>query len=126
MVLNLPVAGLLPENRDDAIFRLVLNNKEGFLRYVLLLLSEYTSGFFSGRDLFGTKGTTVSLADNFSGDTAILEELVRAFSRGPDKLEEVKSVVKRLTSDRTKPSPVPPEFLKLWAVFETAMEGVGK
>ena len=125
MVLNLPVAGL-PENRDDAIFRLVLNNKEGFLRYVLLLLSEYAGGFFGGRDIFGTKGNTGSLTDDFSGDTAILEELVRAFSRGPDKLEEVKSVVNRLTSDRTKPSPVPPEFLKLWAVFETAMEEVGK
>lgn len=125
MVLNLPVAGL-PENRDDAIFRRVLNNKEGFLRYVLLLLSEYSDGFFSGRDIFSREETTVSLADNFSGDTAILEELVRAFSRGPDKLKEVKSVVKRLTSDPTKPSSVPPEFLRLWAVFETAMEEVGK
>ena len=125
MVLNLPVAGF-PENRDDAIFRLVLNNKEGFLRYVLLLLSEYAGGFFSGRDIFSRKGTTVSLTDDFSGDTAILEELVRAFSRGPDKLKEVKSIVKRLTSDQTKLSSVPPEFLRLWEVFETAMEEAGK
>ena len=125
MVLNLPVAGF-PENRDDAIFRLVLNNKEGFLRYVLLLLSEYAGGFFSSRDIFSRKGTIGSLAGNFSGDTAILEELVRAFSRGPDKLKEVKSVVKRLTSDQTKSSSVPQEFLRLWEVFETAMEEAGK
>lgn len=125
MVLNLPVTGF-PENRDDAIFRFVLDNKEGFLRYVLLLLNEYASGFFSARDIFSRKGTTVSLADDFSGDTAILEELVRAFSRGPDKLKEVKSIVKRLTSDQTKPSSIPPEFLRLWTVFEAAMEETGK
>ena len=54
MVLNLPVVGL-PENRDDAIFRLILKTREGFLRYVLLLLGEYTDGFGGGRDIFSLK-----------------------------------------------------------------------
>ena len=125
MVLNLPVVGL-PENRDDAIFRFILNNQEGFLRYVLLLLGEYTDGFGGGRNIFSLKNGTDSAASGFAGDVAVLEELVRAFSRDADKLKDVAAVVDRLMRDQTMPSAVPPEFLRLWAVFEAAMEEAGK
>lgn len=122
MVLNLPIDGL-PENRDDAIFKLVLNNREGFLRYILLLLGEYTGGLFGRGSLFdGGKGSGF-WSDSFSGDVPILEELARAFSRSPDKLKDVRAVVKRLMRDQTTASIVPRKFLDLWAVFEAAMEG---
>jgi len=121
MVLNLPVVGL-PKNRDDAIFKLVLSNREGFLRYILLLLGEYAGGFLGKGDIFGGKNSTGSWTDSFSGDIPILEELVRAFSRNSDKLEDVRSVVNRLIRDQTTTSIIPTEFLELWAVFETAME----
>jgi len=125
VVLNLPVIGL-PEDRDDAIFKLVLNNKEGFLRYILLLLSEYSGGFISDGFQFGRGKGPMSWADNFSGETPILEELARAFSRSPDKLADVRAVMNRLKRDQTTTSVVPPEFLQLWAVFETALSEVGK
>jgi hypothetical protein len=120
MVLNLPVDGL-PENRDDAIFKLVLNNREGFLRYILLLLGEYTGGVFGRSSLFDGGNGNGSWADSFSGDIPILEELARAFSRSPDKLKDVRAVVNRLMRDQTTTSIVPTEFLNLWAVFEAAM-----
>ncbi len=125
MVLNLPVVGL-PENRDDTIFRRILNNREGFLRYVLLLLGEYTDSFGGGRDVFSLKNGTDSAASGFAGDVAVLEELVRAFSRDVNKLKDVAAVVDRLMRDQTMPSAVPPEFLRLWIVFEAAMEEAGK
>jgi hypothetical protein len=125
IVLNLPVDGL-PENRDDAIFKLVLNNREGFLRYILLLLGEYTGVFLGGGGLFAGGNGIGSWADGFSGEIPILEELVRAFSRNPDKLVDVGAVVNRLMSDHTPNSIVPPEFLDLWAVFKTAMAETDK
>ena len=125
MVLNLPVVGL-PESRDDAVFRLILNNREGFLRYILLLLGEYGGGFLGGRDIFGEKTGGDFQTDGFLGDIPILEELVRTFSRSPDKLKDIAAVVDRLTRDQTKSSVVPAEFLKLWAVFQTAVEETGR
>ena len=125
MVLNLPVDGL-PENRDDAIFRLILNNRESFLRYVLLLLDEYADGFRGGREVFKLRNSASSASGGFTSDVAVLEELVRAFSRDADKLKDVAAVVDRLMRDQTVSSAVPPEFLRLWTVFETAMEEAGK
>jgi hypothetical protein len=125
MVMNLPVDGL-PANRDDAIFKLVLNNREGFLRYILLLLGEYTGGFLGKGSLFDAGNGTGSWADRFSGDIPILEELARAFSRSPDKLMDVRAVVNRLMRDQSATSIVPKEFLELWAIFEAAMAEVAR
>jgi len=125
MVLNLPVEGL-PENRDDAIFKLVLNNREGFLRYILLLLGEYAGGFLDKGNLFHSGNGTGFWAEGFSGEVPILEELTRAFSRSPDKLKDVKAVVKRLMHDETTTSIIPKEFLDLWNIFEIAMEEADK
>ena len=125
MVLNLPVEGL-PGNRDDAIFRFILNSKEGFLRYILLLLGEYSGGFDSGKDIFRTKNETGSTTEDFPDNIAVLEELVRAFSRDPEKLKDVAEIVNRLAHGRTAGAAVPEEFLKLWSVFETAIEEAGK
>jgi len=125
MVLNLPVIGL-PENRDDAIFKLVLNNREGFLKYILLLLGEYTGDIVSTGDLFDGGKDTGSWNKVFSEETPILEELTRAFSRSPEKLKDVGDVMRRLTDDKTTPSVVPPQFVELWKVFEDAMAEVNK
>ena len=120
MVLNLPVDGL-PENRDEAIFRLVLNNREGFLRYILLLLGEYAGDVLETRSLFNDGRGTSSWTEAFVGEIPILEELTRAFSRNPKKLKDVEAVIRRLMRDETTASIVPPQFIELWNVFEDAM-----
>ena len=125
MVLNLPVAGI-PEDRDDAIFRCVLKKKEDFLRYVLLLLGDWAGGFRGREGVFVPKDGTGSAAGGFADETAVLEELVRAFSRDPDRLGDVAAVVNRLTLRGKASGAVPGEFLELWSVFEAAMEEVRK
>ena len=125
MVLNLPVAGI-PEDRDDAIFRCVLKKKEDFLRYVLLLLGDWAGGFGGREGVFVPKDGTGSAAGGFADETAVLEELVRAFSRDPDRLGDVAAVVNRLTLRGKASGAVPGEFLGLWSVFEAAMEEVRK
>jgi hypothetical protein len=52
----------------------------------------------------------------------LLEELVRAYSRAPERLVEVSLVVRRLTEGDDNQQIVPAEFLETWAVFEQAME----
>jgi len=125
MVLNLPLDGL-PENRDDAIFRLVLNNREGFLRYILLLLGEYAGDFLGAGSLFNSGRGSSSWSEAFSGEMPILEELARAFSRSPEKLKDVEAVMRRLMHDESTASIVPQQFVELWNVFEDAMAEANK
>jgi hypothetical protein len=106
MVLNIPVDGL-PENRDDEIYKMVLKNQEGFLRYILLILGEYAEGIFGKGQFFDRKKSKGPWSFSFNAETPILEELARAFSRNPDKLKDVKSVVERLTGMKLQTSLFP-------------------
>lgn len=121
MVMNIPIEGL-PENRDDAIFKLVLKNREGFLRYILLILGEYADDIPNGGEIAHTGDGASSWGDGFYGEVPILEELARAFSREPDKLKDIAEVVGRLKRNEEHTSIIPHGFTELWKVFEVAME----
>jgi hypothetical protein len=125
MVLNLPLEGISEENRNDAIFRSVLNNKEGFLKYLLLLLEEQAGNLFgTDGNPFGKKGDRFWSA-GLLGEAPILEEMTRCFSRNPEKLEDIKNVIDRLMRNKKEESIIPEEFLALWKVFEKAMKESG-
>ncbi len=125
LVLNLPIEGL-PENRDDAIFRLVLNNREGFLRYLRMLLGEDGAPFGSEGGVFGGGDGNGGWSPRFSDEVPILEELARAFSRNPEKLKDVRAVLDRLKKNPDTASIIPPDFVRVWTVFEDAMREVGR
>lgn len=122
MALNLPVVGL-PDERDAAILRTVVRNKDGFLRYLLLLLgdragTEIPVGAGAGA---GVGVGAWSGAASFT--TPLLEELTRAFSRDRERLREIGQVIRRLQEHADgQEAVVPPEILELWQVFERALE----
>lgn len=122
LVLNLPVEGVSSREREDAIFRLVLDNQDGFLKYLLLLLGEEAGNLFSQPgNPFGGNGRGAwmkALGEN----APILEELTRCFSRHPEKLKDIKSVVERLRIEDQEKPVIPAAFLGLWKVFEEAMK----
>ena len=118
-VLNLPVKGL-PEERDSAVLQTVVRNKEGFLRYLLLLLGNLDFGPPPLDD--NGQGGSSAWCFGGTGGMPLLEELVRAFCREPERLREVGRVVRRLTEGEESQKIVPEEFLDIWAVFEEAME----
>jgi hypothetical protein len=124
-VLKLPVDGL-PDERDAAILRLLLNNRDGFLRYLLLLLGEQdASGPFA--QACGTGGAFHGGWGDADGEALpLLEELTRAFSRDPQRLAEVRRVIDKLRAAdgarRVGGEPIPDAFLALWGVFEQALQ----
>jgi hypothetical protein len=119
-VLNLPVDGL-PGDRNSAILQTVISNQDGFIRYLLLLLGEDpSSGILSSGQ---GAGPSLWLARLAAGeDVPLLEELTRAYSRYPDRLNEVSGLVRELSREG-KEAVIPENFLKLWSVFESAMGG---
>lgn len=116
--LNLPVEGL-PEERDAAILQTVVRNRDGFLRYLLLLLGGI------GEDALPPAMGGAAGAGYWNGraleNLPLLEELTRAYCREPDRLREVSQVVRQLADGDQDGSVVPPEFLELWQVFEAAL-----
>ena len=122
--LNLPLDNP-PKERDTAILRTVLGNREGFMRYLLLLLGE-----FDEKLRIDTNGTRLGADGRWSvgGEDALplLEEMTRAFSRDPARLHEIRNIVERLDSDANSADIVPEDFRALWGIFDKALGERGK
>lgn len=120
-VLNLPIQDL-PEGREAAVVRTVIANQEGFLRYLALLLAE-----LDGDPIATSERTIIDWKSWFASgdgeDLALLEPLVRALARDPERLDDVRRVVERIRSGEGEGAEIiPAEFLELWESFEAALE----
>lgn len=116
-VLNLPINGV-PEERKAAILNTVIANQEGFIRYLLLLLGDGSSGELPEyRGSSGWGRWLSRLGDQ--EDIPLLEELTRTYSRYPDRLLDISTLIHELSSHENKV--IPEDFLKVWSVFETAI-----
>ena len=117
--LNLPLCNL-PEGRHAAILHAALKNREGFLRYLLLLLGEFSGGL--GQNIDGTgSGASGQESDKSEDVLPLLEEMTRAFSRDPTRLHEIRGAVERLESGTDSNNFIPEEFRTLWATFDKAL-----
>ena len=121
--LNLPVGGL-PDERDAAILRTVVQNRGGFLRYLLLLLGQEGAGEdLLARALKGTGAATGPGAwgSVVGSELPLLEELTRAFSRDPERLRHIGRTIAHLLKSPDGEEIVPRELVELWRVFEVAL-----
>ena len=118
--LNLPLENP-PQEREAAVLRTVLDNREGFLRYLLLLLGDFTEepDWIKPGGGDGAGGDWRPSAD---ASLPLLEEMTRAFSRDPARLHEVRRIVERLHASEETSDVVPPDFIGLWEVFARALE----
>ena len=97
--LNLPVEGM-PEDRDGAILRHVVSDKDGFLRYLLLLLAGIGDGADVAAVARALSSTGFAKFHEASDDFPLLEEMIRAFCRDNQRLKRVKRLVEELCRDR--------------------------
>ncbi len=115
-VLNLPVEGI-PEERDRAILQSIISDRGKFIRYILLLLSEENDPArmmsLMARYRFGLDDKTAAAARTIP----LLEELVRAYSRSPEKLDRINEIVRDLTMLEDDNEILPKGFEEVWEVF---------
>ena len=117
-VLNLPEEGF-PADRDKCILRSIISDPDRFLRYLLFLLSEeHSPDNLAAALAQGNSGT--GWGTGFSWNLPLFEELLRAFSRDPDKLAHIDSLVDDLSANSTGHEIIPDGFLKLWRTFKMA------
>lgn len=109
-----------PLDREAGVLALILRNRAAFLRYLTLLLGEaddvpQPANHEGRKGWFGTGGAG-------EDSPPLFELLVKAFSRDPDKLNQVASAVGQLEQAEADSGEklVPEEFLKIWRTFEAA------
>jgi len=109
-VLNLPISGI-PESRKDHLFSAIIRDQAQFLRYLWLMLRDEAGGLppwtgeVSGRD-WGT--------DYGDSSMPLLEALVRALSRSPEKLDRLAELVEGLQRTPEGRALLPEGFEPLW------------
>lgn len=120
-VLNLPVDGL-PEGRDSAWLRAVVSDRAGFLRYLLLLLTqEDRLAGNPGLLPAPTGGGDAGRSEGVEG-LPLIEQLARTLSRDPERLRSVGRAVRELGATDEGEGVLPPGFVELWRVFERALK----
>ncbi|WP_018174065.1 phospholipase D family protein [Thioalkalivibrio sp. ALJ9] len=118
--LNLPIEGLPAEEREAAILRAVVDNRDGFLRYLMLLLANDDAA----------AGAFIPMAGSGHGhwqrvvldELPLLEEMTRCYSREPERLRDIAEMIERLQGRLGTSDLVPPEFEALWRTYQEAME----
>lgn len=123
-VLNVPVENM-PDSRESAVLRTIIANREGFLRYLMLLLQDLDSLPSTSDLLAAIGGSWKSSADSFSA-LPLLEELTRAYSRDPNRLRSVKKLVEQLGDTAEGQKVIPAEFMDLWKVFDMLLPEIPK
>ena len=122
-VLNLPLRGV-PENREDKILQSILSNRENFLRYLWLLLYEGDYPFFESNLETKLKGIFKPHGSLRLGEEMpIFEELVRAYSRAPEKIKRITQLLEDLGKTEEGKKILPEEFKLLWETFKEAKLG---
>jgi hypothetical protein len=118
-VLNLPITGI-PEDRDDRLFATIISDRSKFLRYLWLILAGGEGGPPAWLNWLGVEegqGTGGLFGD---AEMPLLETLVRALSRSPEKIERIGDLVERLKRTPEGQSVLPEGFQALWhAVIRT-------
>ena len=104
----------MPEGRREKILRWILKDPSQVLRLLLLLLAdspeEGIEALLQGRrDAQGDRGLTAW------GDRQIFESLIRALDRGPERLDQVASLVADLEADPEAKELLPAGFHEIWA-----------
>ena len=120
-VLQLPADGLPAAEREAAVVRQVVNNRDGFLRYLLFLLGTFDA-LSEGEGKAGS-GAWNAMRRGFE-TLPLLEEMTRALCRDPARLESIGRLVESLeesATSRDDETIVPASFLELWATFQLAL-----
>lgn len=110
----------LPDTRTTKIFRDIISNTANFFKYIRFLLAEnYWDEQLAFGDENGKDSDGNSFGIYFNQEEPIYVNMLKAISREPEKLSEIKKVMDKLSEEENKDQPIIPEdFKSLWNVFE--------
>jgi hypothetical protein len=122
-VLNLPVDGM-PDERRAAVVRTIVANREGFLKYLLFLLADIDEDGLPNDLLDAATGEGKQYGYLLQSALPLLEEMTRALSREPARLDSIQSLIEDLVSAEQGRQMVDEQFLRLWEIYASVLKEV--
>jgi hypothetical protein len=127
-VLNVPLSGV-PADRQDRLLRSVIGDRGRLLRFLNLLLAEdgapppnlaaIPPGPSPQGDGSADSARSVSL------ETGLLESLMRALDRAPERLDAIHELWTKTPTDGPGEALFPPQFAAIWTpIWEARQAGV--
>lgn len=125
-VMNLPLDGA-PEDRQDRVVCLLIENRDQLLRYILFLLAcgeEAAASSGDLRMLLEAAGTPGGYARQ---NPYVLETMLRAVHRSPRQLERVASLLDVLRKQLSSSDLLSEDFQRIWEpLWDIAREAIAK
>lgn len=119
--MKIKISGL-PLTRGGRIFTSIIANSALFFRYLRFLLAEsfWEEQGYQQNDRMNQFGGAAGL---FSfQEEPIYENMLKAISREPEKLKEIKEVMEKIMAEDHQEVPIiPQDFKLLWETFENSM-----
>ncbi|MDE0242036.1 MAG: phospholipase D family protein [bacterium] len=121
--LNLPAKGM-PEDRMHHVLRSLIGDSQRFMAFVRALLAGL-DGMVDWAGRGDAHGDTAPWA-NETDDDSLLESLLRAASRDPERLEPVHRLIEDFRKTEEGRSIVPGDFLDVWKAVDEALHKGGR
>ena len=111
----------IPKERDQAIYRSIIDTRSKFMSYLSFVLSGDLSEAGAGAEFDNTVLQADALRSGNQGTGAIYEQMLRVFHQNPSKLKGIADMIQRLD-----PEVVGDTFRDMFFHFETAAKKVRK
>ena len=111
----------IPKERDQAIYRSIIDTKAKFISYISFVLTEDSSVLSSENDALDQLISDAEHSSSHATMTAIYEKMLRVFHQNPDRLHGIADMLTRLDSDI-----VGDEFIEMYRQFQEAAKKVKK
>lgn len=112
----------IPEDRDNAIYKSIVDSQSKFLSYISFVLSDdYALGAFEELE---TKRMLQNGREMSSGShtyAAVYEKMLKTVHENPNRMKEIADIIKRLD-----PEIVGSEFMNMYQEFEKAVRRMKK
>lgn len=104
----------IPTDRDDAIYKSIINSKTKFLSYVSFMLSEdYVSSALEESEYLRLMQSSDRESDDATTYAAIYEKMLKMMHQNPSRIKEIADIISRLDQDI-----VGYDFLEMYKQFE--------
>ena len=112
----------IPKDRDQAIYRGIIDSKAKFMTYLSFVLSENPASFTAETDLLDDVLLCGNGRDGAGAATAaIYEKMLRVFHQNPNRLKGIADMIRRL-----EPDVIGEDFVQMYQQFEAAAKKVRK
>jgi len=112
-VLNLPIEGV-PEIRNDEILYSIINDRNKFIKYLIFLLGDTETDFYLENNIRNILNRSSGKEAHKLLNIPLLEEMVKALSDEPKKLDAIDRLVRRLKKDDKAKTILPKGFESCW------------